>query len=479
MNLGTGELMTTTEVAEPNLPRERWWHLVRDAIRGTQQDYTTGPIARSLILLAVPMVLETAMESLFAVCDVFYVSRLGSDAIATVGLTESLMTLVYTAAIGLSIGVTATVARRIGEKDPTGAARAGTQAIWLGIMVSAIIGITGVIFAPDLLRLMGASESVRATGVGYTRTLLGGSGTVLLLWLVNAVFRGAGDATIAMRTLWLANGINILLAPVLIFGPGPLPAMGVTGAAVATTIGRGIGVLYQITQLRRRDGRIVIHRQDLKIVPDVMMSLVRLSGTGTFQIFVATASYVGLVRVVSTFGSTVLAGYTIGIRLIIFVLLPSWGLANAAATMVGQSLGAGKPERAERAVRLAGYYNLVVLGSVSLIFIVFARLIVSVFTHDPMVAHEGSLALRTIGAGLIFYAYGMVLHQSFNGAGDTWTPTMLNIVCFWMLEIPAAWFLSRQLGSFGVYLAFPIAESVLTVLSLVMFRRGRWKLRKV
>jgi Na+-driven multidrug efflux pump len=255
--------------------------------------------------------------------------------------------------------------------------------------------------------------------------------------------------------------------------------MGVTGAAVATTIGRGIGVLYQLTQLRRPDGRVVLHRNNLKLVPDVLWSLVKLSGTGTFQVFIATASYVGLVRVVSTFGSTVLAGYTIGIRLVIFVLLPSWGLANAAATMVGQSLGAGKPERAERSVYLAGYYNLVVLGAFSVIFIAFAGTITSFFTNSPDVAREAVLALRTIGAGLIFYAYGMVLHQSFNGAGDTWTPTVLNIICFWVIEIPAAWFLSRPLGEFGVYLAFPLAESLLTVSSLLMFRRGKWKLRKV
>jgi putative MATE family efflux protein len=471
--------MTSSELAETNNPRERWWHLVRDAVRGIEHDYTSGPIGKALVLLAVPMVLETAMESLFALCDVFYVSRLGSDAVATVGLTESLMTLVYTVAIGLSIGVTATVARRSGEKDREGAARAAAQAIWITLFVSEVIGAIGIILAPDLLRLMGASESVRATGTGYTRMLMGGSGTVVMLWLINAVFRGAGNATIAMRTLWLANGINILLAPILIFGPGPLPAMGVTGAAVATTIGRGLGVLYQLTKLRRSDGREVLHRNHLTLVPDVLWSLVKLSGTGTFQVFIATASYVGLVRVVSTFGSTVLAGYTIGIRLVIFVLLPSWGLANAAATMVGQSLGAGKPERAERSVYLAGYYNLVVLGAFSVIFIAFAGTITSLFTNSPDVAREAVLALRTIGAGLIFYAYGMVLHQSFNGAGDTWTPTVLNIICFWVIEIPAAWFLSRPLGEFGVYLAFPLAESLLTVSSLLMFRRGKWKLRKV
>ena len=371
------------------------------------------------------------------------------------------------------------VARRIGEKDPAGAARVAAQAIWLGLIVAAAIGIAGVIFGPDLLALMGASPAVQSTGSGYTRMMFAGSGTVLLLWLINAIFRGAGDATIAMRSLWLANAINIALAPCLIFGPGPFPAMGVTGAAVATTIGRGIGVLYQIGRLRRRDGRVLVRRADLRLAPDVMLSLLRLSGTGTFQVFIGTASYIGLVRVVSTFGSTVLAGYTIGIRLIIFVLLPSWGLANAAATMVGQALGAGKPDRAEQSVRLAGFYNVVVLGGFTVVFLALAGPIVAFFTHDPAVAKEAALVLRTVSLGLPFYAFGMVLHQSFNGAGDTWTPTMLNIVCFWMLEIPAAWFLSRPLGALGVYLAIPIAESVLTVLSAVMFKRGKWKLRKV
>ncbi len=459
--------------------KQGWWSLVREALRGTQQDYTSGTISRSLVLLAVPMVLETAMESLFALVDVFFVSRLGSDAVATVGLTESMMTLVYTLAIGLSIGVTAVVARRTGEKDPEGAAESAVQGIVLGIIAALAIGVVGIIYAPDLLALMGASDSVQAGGAGYTRMMLAGSGTVLLIWLINAVFRGAGDATIAMRSLWLANGINIVLDPCLIFGWGPFPEMGVTGAAVATTVGRGIGVLYQVSQLMRRDGRVLIRRRHLRVVPAALRSLVRLSATGTFQVFVATSSYIGLVRVLSTFGSSVLAGYTIAIRMMIFVMLPSWGLANAAATMVGQSLGADQPDRAAGSVRLAGIYNSVWMALVSAISLAFAPGLVSAFTTDPEVAHHAVLSLRIMALGLVFYGYGMVLHQSFNGAGDTWTPTWLNVAFFWMLEIPLAWFLSRPWGPLGVYLSIPIAEISLTVASAWMFRLGKWKVKKV
>jgi putative MATE family efflux protein len=469
--------MTSAETAFEK--KQNWPALIREALRGSHQDYTTGPISRSLVLLAVPMVLETAMESLFALVDVFFVSRLGSDAVATVGLTESMMTLVYTLAIGLSIGVTAMVSRRIGEKDPAGAAQAAVQGIALGIVVSLGIAVVGILYAPDLLALMGASEAVQASGAGYTRMMLGGSGTVLLIWLINAVFRGAGDATIAMRSLWLANGINIVLDPCLIFGLGPFPEMGVTGAAVATTVGRGIGVLYQVRQLLRRDGRVLIRKADLRIMPPVLNALVRLSGTGTFQVFVATSSYIGVVRVLSTFGSTVLAGYTVAIRLLIFVMLPSWGLSNAAATMVGQALGAKKPDRAEGAVRLAAIYNTFWMGFVCIVFLALTPQLIGAFTRDPEVARHGILSLRVMAVGLAFYGYGMVLHQSFNGAGDTWTPTWLNIAFFWMLEIPLAWILSRPLGPLGVYLSIPIAEVSLTIASAVMFRRGRWKLQKV
>jgi putative MATE family efflux protein len=316
---------------------------------------------------------------------------------------------------------------------------------------------------------------VQTIGAGYTRVMLGGSGTVLLLFLINAIFRGAGDATIAMRSLWLANAINIVLDPCLIFGLGPFPQLGVAGAAVATTIGRATGVLYQLSQLRRRDGRVLIRRRHLTLDPPVMANVLRLSGVGTFQVLIATTSYVGLVRVVSSFGSSVLAGYTIAIRLLMFVLLPSWGLSNAAATMVGQALGAGQPNRAERSVRLAGKYNMLLLGLVSVGFLLVAPQIVGTFSSDPAVLAQGILALRTTAVGLLFYGYGMVLHQSFNGAGDTWTPTYLNLLCFWLLQIPLAWLLSRHLGAWGAYLAIPLAESTLTVLSAMVFARGRWK----
>src|SRR2546421_11826842 len=348
------------------------WSVIRDAVRATHHDYTAGPIGRGIVLLAVPMVLEMAMESIFAVVDVFWVSRLGPDAVATVGLTESMLTLVYTAAMGLSIGAAAVVARRIGEKRPDAAAEAAVQGIALGLGVAAMVAVLGVTLAPRLLAAMGASPGVLAIGSNYTRTMLGGSATVLLLFLVNAIFRGAGDAAIAMRVLWLANGINIVLGPCLIFGVGPFPRLGVTGAAIATTIGRGTGVLYQLYRLWRGDGRVVIRRAQLKLQPAVMRTMLRLSGTGTLQVLIGTASWIGLVRIVSSFGSDAVAGYVIAIRIVVFALLPSWGLANAAATLVGQGLGANQPERAERAGWLAGVYNMLFLGTVGALFVALA-----------------------------------------------------------------------------------------------------------
>jgi MATE family, multidrug efflux pump len=473
--------MTTEQVIESAPARYTVWTVVRDAIRGVAHDYTSGSVGRAIVLLAIPMVLEMAMESVFAVVDVFWVSRLGPDAIATVGLTESMLTLVYTAAMGLSIGVAAVVARRIGEKRPDEAAQAAVQGIALGLLVAVGVAVLGITLAPKLLALMGAAPAVIAIGSGYTRMMLGGSATVLLLFLINAIFRGAGDAAIAMRVLWLANIINILLGPCLIFGLGPFPQLGVTGAAVATTIGRGTGVLYQFYRLSRGDARIAIRREHVALKPAIMANLVRLSGSGTFQVLVGTASYIGLVRIVSTFGSAALAGYTIAIRLVIFCLLPSWGLSNAAATMVGQSLGAGKPDRAERAVWIAGGYNMLVLGAVGVLFIIFANPIVGLFTHDPTAAPTGVLALRTMSYGFLFYALGMVLTQSFNGAGDTWTPTWINLACFWLWEIPLAYFLARVagLGPFGVFLAITIGYSTLALVSAVLFRQGKWKLRQV
>jgi putative MATE family efflux protein len=454
---------------------------VREALRGSHHDYTSGPLGQAILLLAIPMVMEMVMESVFAVADVFWVAHLGADAVATVGLTESLLTLIYTAAMGLSIGVTAMVARRIGEKNPDGAAEAAVQGIALGLLVAAVIAVVAVPLAPRLLAMMGATPVVQALGSSYARVMLGGNAVILLLFLINAIFRGAGDAAIAMRVLWLANALNIVLGPCLIFGVGPFPRLGVTGAAIATTIGRGTGVLYQLYRLRRGDARVAIRRAQLKLQPAVMRMMLRLSGTGTLQVLIGTASWIGLVRIISSFGSEAVAGYTIAIRIIVFALLPSWGLANAAATLVGQGLGAGKPDRAERAVWLAGFYNMVFLGTVGALFVAFAGPIVSVFTRDSAVAPVAVLCLRTISYGFLFYAYGMVLTQSFNGAGDAWTPTWINLGCFWLWEVPLAYLLARHagLGPRGVALAVMIAFSTVAVVSALLFRRGRWKLRRV
>ena len=465
----------------PEEPQPGFWDAVREALRGSHRDYTAGPVGRSILILAIPMVLEMVMESVFAVVDVFFVARLGADAVAAVGLTESMLTLVYVVAMGLGIGATALVARRIGEGDPEGAARSAVQALGVALVVSAVLGVGGVVMAPRLLALMGGSPEVVAMGTGYTRVMLGANASVLFLFLVNAIFRGAGDAAIAMRSLWLANGINIVLAPCLIFGVGPLPELGVMGAAVATSIGRGTGALYALSRLVRPGGRVRVERRHLLPDPALMGRIVRLSSSGAFQIFIGMASWIGLVRIVSGFGSEALAGYTIGMRIVIFALLPSWGLSNAAATMVGQSLGAGKPDRAERAVWRAGAYNLVFLGLTGLGFVFFAEPLIGFFTADPQVARYGVDCLRTVAMGFPFYAYGMVLTQSFNGAGDTWTPTVLNLLVFWVWEIPLAYFLAYPMGMGprGAFLAATVAFCTLAVASAVLFRRGRWKTRVV
>jgi len=460
---------------------ESIWGAVREALRGSRRSYTEGPIGRAILILAIPMVLEMMMESVFVVCDVFFVSKLGPDAVATVGLTESLLAIVYTIGMGLSIGVTATVARRTGEHDSEGASRSAVQGITLGLFVSLLLGILGAIFAPSLLRLMGASPDVLSTGSRFTRVMLGGSASILLLFLINGIFRGAGDAQLSMRTLWLANAINILLGPCLIFGLGPFPRLGVTGAAIATTIGRTTGVVFGLAQFFRRSGRVHIHRRHLTVDPELMAKLLRLSGSGMFQVLIGTASWIGLVRILAAFGSTALAGYTIAIRIVLFALLPSWGMGNAAATMVGQALGARKPDRAEQAVWRAAFYNLCFLGVVGVIFVFGARGIVHLFTSDPAVAEYARTGLRVIAIGFVLYAYGMVLSQSFNGAGDTWTPTWLGFFSFWLFEIPLAYVLAvhLKLWPLGVFTAIPIAFSAYAIAALVMFRRGGWKAKVV
>ncbi len=470
------------ETEAPHEQQQSLWSAVKESIRGSHHhDYTKGPIGRAIILLAIPMVLEMIMESVFAVVDIFWVSHLGTDAAATVGLTESLLTLIYALAIGLSIGAMAMVARRIGEKNPEGAARAAVQSIVLALVVSILIGAIGAPYAPELLKLMGGSPWVVEHGSSFTRVMLAGNVTVVMLFMINAIFRGAGDAAIAMRTLWLANWINIVLGPCLIFGLGPFPKLGIVGAAIATNIGRGTGALFALSKLLRQGGRFTIERRHLRIEPSIIARLIRLSATGTFQVFIGMASWIGLVRIISSFGSNAVAGYTFGIRVILFALLPSWGMANAAATMVGQALGARDPDRAERAVWKAGFYNMIFLGIIGLLFIFFAPQIIRFYTDVPDVAQYGVDCLRIVAYGFLFYAYGMVLGQSFNGAGDAWTPTIINLFVFWLWEIPLAYVLSSTLGMGprGVFVAMTIAFSTLAVVSAIVFRRGRWKHRVV
>src|SRR5579864_5034094 len=457
------------------------WSSVREAVRGSHQDFTAGSLNRAILLLAIPMVLEMVLESLFAVVDVFWVGRLGADAVATVGITESLLSLVFAVGLGLSLSTTAMVARRIGEKDPAGAAVAGVQAIALGLGVSVLMGIPCLFFAPNLLRVMGASPQIVAVGSGYARIALGGGGAILMLFLNNAIFRGAGDAAIAMRLLWVSNIINLVLDPCLIFGVGPFPRMGVTGAALATLIGRSIGVIYQFYRLLKGTERIHIYVRQLRLRLDVLWRLVRVSLTGILQFAIAHTSWIGLVRIVSIFGAAALAGYTIAIRIVIFVILPSWGLSNAAATLVGQNLGAGHPERAEKAVWRTGLYNVIFLGLIGVVFIFFSGPIVRLFTSDPEVVPLGAACLRIVSYGNLGYAYFMVMMQAFNGAGDTITPTIVNFFGFWLFEIPLAYGLAIPLHmrSNGVFFSIAIAETSMAIASAILFKQGRWKKKKI
>jgi putative MATE family efflux protein len=454
-----------------------FWSSLREAVVGSRQDFTEGSIERAIVLLAVPMVLEMCMESLFGVVDVFWVAHLGADAITTVGLTETGLLLLFVIAMGLGMGATALVARRIGEKDQAAAGVVAVQAIVVGLFISALTAVLGYFYGSDLLRVMGGSEDVVKMGTGYTQMILGGSATIFLLFLINAVFRGAGDAATAMRALWLANIVNMCLDPCLIFGVGPFPKMGVTGAAVGTTIGRGIGVLFQLWVLTSGKGRLAVHASQLRIDFAVMVRLVRLSLSAMFQYLVQMASWIGLVRIMSSFGSAAVAANTLAIKIIVFAILPSWGMSNAAATLVGQNLGARKPERAEKSVWRTGFYNMLFLGTVGLIFVVFAEKIIGAFTTDPAVFPIAVSGLRLLSYGYLSYGYGMVVTAAFNGAGDTFTPTILNLICFWVCQIPLGWLLAfhTSLATNGVFIAVLVSDSLLALLAILWFRRGKWK----
>ncbi len=474
MSTGSG---TEGERAAAAAAPTSFWRDVRRALGGAELDYTAGSLVRAIWLLAVPMVLEMAMESTFAVVDVWFVARLGAPAVAAVGLTESMLTLVYALAFGFAIAATALIARRIGERNKEGAVRAATSALAIGVLSGVAIGVPCLVFAPRLLELMGASSAVVAEGSGYTRVLLGCSSVVMLIHLGNGIFRGAGDAALAMRALALANGINLVLDPCLIFGLGPFPELGLTGAAIATTIGRGAGVLYQLAMLRRGSGRLVLRGPAFRVEPPILLEILRLSAGTVGQFLIATSSWVVLMRIVAPFGETVLAGYTIAIRIVVFAFLPAWGLSNAAATLVGQNLGARRPERAERAVWLTGAITMGFLGCVSLVFLLLAERLVAIFTDEPATAAVAVSALTILSYGYVLYAWGMATVQGFNGAGDTLTPTWMHLACFWLLEIPLAWALARPLGlgPDGVFWSVCISESALAVAGVVLFRRGRWK----
>jgi putative MATE family efflux protein len=454
---------------------------VAEAISGSEQDFTEGKLSRAILLLSIPAVLEMIMESIFVIVDIYFVSKLGSNAVATVGLTESMITIIYAIAIGLGTATTSMVSRRIGEKNPDSASRTAFQAILTGLTVSLLIGIPGALKAESLLNMMGASQEIIESMSGYTKVMLGGNVVIMMLFIINAIFRSAGDAAVAMKVLWIGNIINIILDPCLIFGLGPFPHMGVTGAAIATTVGRGTAVLVQFYLLFFGMKRIRLSFKHLGIDFKIMLKLLRLSFGSIGQNLITTTSWIALVRIISTFGSEVVAGYTIAIRIIGFTILPSWGISNASATLVGQNLGAKKPERAERAVWITGWINMILLGLIGLILVLFPEQFIRLFIDNENVIEAGVKGLRIISIGFIAYGLGMVLVNSFNGAGDTSTPLKINIFAFWLIEIPLAWLLALKAGfnEEGVFIAIVVAESLMTITAWLVFRRGKWKIKEV
>jgi putative MATE family efflux protein len=460
----------------------RIFSLIRQSLRGGEHDYTKGSIKTAILLLAVPMILELSLESLFAVVDIFFIGKLGANAIATVGLTEAAITIVYSIAIGLSTAATAVVARRIGEKNPDGAAHAGMQSLLIALLITAVISICGIVFAPDILRIMGAQPEVVKEGAIFTRIMLGGSIVIILLFLINGIFRGAGDAAMAMKSLWIASLLNIILCPLLIYGYGPFPELGLKGAAIATTIGRGIGVFYQCFHLFKGKGIIKIKPVHFKWDPPVIKTLVQVAWPATLQFVIQSGSWIVLtILVANTGGTEASAGYQIAIRNMVFFILPAWGLSNAAATLVGQNLGAGQPDRAERSVLLTTKYNAIFMGIVMFVFLFFASPIVSVFSKEPQVHYFGTLALQVLASGYIFYGIGMVMIQSLNGAGDTKTPTWINFIGFWLFQIPFAYLLAVgfKMGPVGAFIGIPVTETAIAIAAFILFKKGKWKLVKV
>ncbi|MFT3680507.1 MAG: MATE family efflux transporter [Ferruginibacter sp.] len=456
--------------------------IIKQSLRGEQQDYTTGSIRRAVILLAIPMILEMCMESVFAVVDIFFVSHLGKHATSTVGLTESVITIVYSLAIGISMAATAIVARRVGEKNMEAASKAGMQSVLIALAITIAVSIPGFIYSADILRLMGAEEQAVQAGKNYTHIIMGGSVVIMMLFLINGIFRGAGDAMMAMKSLWIANICNIILCPVLIRGFGPIPAFGLTGAAMATTIGRGMGVCYQLYHLFNGQKMVQFALKHLKPDWENIRSIVKIAWPATLQFLIGSGSWIVLASlVVQTGHSDASAGYQIAIRIVLFFLLPAWGLSNAAATLTGQNLGAKQPERAEESVIKTAKYNAIFMGTVSLIMFVFASPIISFFTKEETVAAYAVLAVRIVSCGYIFYGIGMVMANAFNGAGDTRTPTIINLIGFWCFQIPLAWILAKtfNLGAMGVFIAIPVAETAISIAAFILFKKGKWKLQKV
>ena len=452
------------------------------AVKGSEEDFTAGSINRAIFLLSIPMILEMAMESLLAVVDIYFVSKMGNnDAVTAVGLTESVMALIYSIAMGMGMAATAMVSRRVGEKDENGAAVAAVNVIYIGLAVSVVISILGIFFSKDILGLMGASQSIIDVGSGYTAWMLTGNISIVMLFLINAIFRGAGNAAIAMQSLWIANILNMILDPILIFGWGPIPAFGVEGAAIATNIGRGAGVLYQLFFLIKGIGVIKIHKENFHYSWEIVKKLNSVSAGTIGQFLISTISWLFLARIIIQSGSAAFAGYQIAIRVIIFTILPSWGMANAAATLVGQNLGAGKPDRAEKSVWKAGFLNMVFLGMISLGFFLLAEPIMRIFTEDAEAIRYGIQCLTIVAFGYIFFGYGMVVVQAFNGAGDSKTPTIINVFIYWLFQVPLAYFMAITLefGASGAFWAIAIAESVLAVVAILVFRRGKWKQVKI